>query len=255
MTGLIEVRDVSKSFGGILANNKISLDVPEGRVTGLIGPNGSGKTTLFNSIVGYHPIDEGSIKFEDREISDLRVQQIARLGLLRTFQQTRIYGKMNCVQNMLVSLPHRDQTYRSMFTKYPPEATERAEQFLEFVGLYSKRKLTSGDLSFGQQKLLEFAMALMNEPKILLLDEPTAGINPTLINGLIDRLRRATLELGVTLFVIEHNMPVIMSLADNIYCLANGRLLAHGTPEEIQNDERVINAYLGGHYMVEEEEG
>ena len=254
MTGLIEVRDVSKSFGGILANNKISLDVPEGRVTGLIGPNGSGKTTLFNSIVGYHPIDEGSIKFEDREISDLRVQQIARLGLLRTFQQTRIYGKMNCVQNMLVSLPHRDQTYRSMFTKYPPEATERAEQFLEFVGLYSKRKLTSGDLSFGQQKLLEFAMALMNEPKILLLDEPTAGINPTLINGLIDRLRRATLELGVTLFVIEHNMPVIMSLADNIYCLANGRLLAHGTPEEIQNDERVINAYLGGHYMVEEEE-
>ncbi|MCH7864382.1 MAG: ABC transporter ATP-binding protein [Proteobacteria bacterium] len=254
MTGLIEVRDVSKSFGGILANNKISLDVPEGRVTGLIGPNGSGKTTLFNSIVGYHPIDEGSIKFEDREISDLRVQQIARLGLLRTFQQTRIYGKMNCVQNMLVSLPHRDQTYRSMFTKYPPEATERAEQFLEFVGLYSKRKLTSGDLSFGQQKLLEFAMALMNEPKILLLDEPTAGINPTLINGLIDRLRRATAELGVTLFVIEHNMPVIMSLADNIYCLANGRLLAHGTPEEIQNDERVINAYLGGHYMVEEEE-
>ena len=254
MTGLIEVRDVSKSFGGILANNKISLDVPEGRVTGLIGPNGSGKTTLFNSIVGYHPIDDGSIKFENREISDLRVQQIARLGLLRTFQQTRIYGKMNCVQNMLVSLPHRDQTYRSMFTKYPPEATERAEQFLEFVGLYSKRKLTSGDLSFGQQKLLEFAMALMNEPKILLLDEPTAGINPTLINGLIDRLRRATAELGVTLFVIEHNMPVIMSLADNIYCLANGRLLAHGTPEEIQNDERVINAYLGGHYMVEEEE-
>ena len=254
MTGLIEVRDVSKSFGGILANNKISLDVPEGRVTGLIGPNGSGKTTLFNSIVGYHPIDEGSIKFENREISDLRVQQIARLGLLRTFQQTRIYGKMNCVQNMLVSLPHRDQTYRSMFTKYPPEATERAEQFLEFVGLYSKRKLTSGDLSFGQQKLLEFAMALMNEPKILLLDEPTAGINPTLINGLIDRLRRATQELGVTLFVIEHNMPVIMTLADNIYCLANGRLLAHGTPEEIQNDERVINAYLGGHYMVEEED-
>ena len=226
----------------------------DGRVTGRIGPNGSGKTTLFNSIVGYHPIDEGSIKFENRESSDLRVQQIARLGLLRTFQQTRIYGKMNCVQNMLVSLPHRDQTYRSMFTKYPPEATGRAEQLLEFVGLYSKRKLTSGDLSFGQQKLLEFAMALMNEPKILLLDEPTAGINPTLINGLIDRLRRATAELGVTLFVIEHNMPVIMSLADNIYCLANGRLLAHGTPEEIQNDERVINAYLGGHYMVDEEE-
>jgi branched-chain amino acid transport system ATP-binding protein len=139
-----------------------------------------------------------------------------------------------------------------MFAPYPSEVTERAEQLLDFVGLYSKRKLIAGNLSFGQQKLLEFAMALMNEPKVLLLDEPTAGINPTLINGLIDRLRRAATELGVTLFVIEHNMPVIMSLADNIYCLANGRLLAHGTPDEIQNDERVINAYLGGHYMVDE---
>ena len=248
MTEMIEVREVTKAFGGIVANNKISLDVPEGRVTGLIGPNGSGKTTLFNSIVGYHPIEEGSIKFEGVEISDLRVQQIARLGLLRTFQQTRIYSKMNCVANMLISVPHRSETYRSMFQKYPSELTDKAEQLLDFVGLYSKRKLISGDLSFGQQKLLEFAMALMNEPKMLLLDEPTAGINPTLINGLIDRLHRATAEMGVTLFVIEHNMPVIMGLADNIYCLANGRLLAHGTPREIRNDRRVIDAYLGGHY-------
>ncbi|HEX9569906.1 MAG TPA: ABC transporter ATP-binding protein [Rhodospirillales bacterium] len=252
MTAMIEVREVTKAFGGVVANNRISLDVPAGRVTGLIGPNGSGKTTLFNSIVGFHPIDGGSIKFEDVEISDLQVQQIARRGLLRTFQQTRIYSKMNCVDNMLISVPHRHQTYRDMFALYPPEVTDRAEQLLDFVGLYSKRKLIAGNLSFGQQKLLEFAMALMNEPKVLLLDEPTAGINPTLINGLIDRLRRAATELGVTLFVIEHNMPVIMSLADNIYCLANGRLLAHGTPDEIQNDERVINAYLGGHYMVDE---
>lgn len=252
MTAMIEVREVTKAFGGVVANNRISLDVPVGRVTGLIGPNGSGKTTLFNSIVGFHPIDGGSIKFEGVEISDLQVQQIARRGLLRTFQQTRIYSKMNCVDNMLISVPHRHQTYRDMFAPYPPEVTDRAEQLLDFVGLYSKRKLIAGNLSFGQQKLLEFAMALMNEPKVLLLDEPTAGINPTLINGLIDRLRRAATELGVTLFVIEHNMPVIMSLADNIYCLANGRLLAHGTPDEIQNDERVINAYLGGHYMVDE---
>ena len=252
MTAMIEVREVSKAFGGVVANNKISLDVPVGRVTGLIGPNGSGKTTLFNSIVGYHPIDAGSIKFEGLEISDLRVQQIARRGLLRTFQQTRIYSKMNCVDNMLISVPHRRQTYRDMFAPYPSEVKARAEQLLDFVGLYSKRKLIAGNLSFGQQKLLEFAMALMNEPKVLLLDEPTAGINPTLINGLIDRLRRAATELGVTLFVIEHNMPVIMDLADNIYCLANGHLLAHGTPDQIQNDERVINAYLGGHYMVDD---
>jgi len=251
MSAMVEVRDVSKSFGGVIANNKVNLDVPEGRVTGLIGPNGSGKTTLFNSIVGYHPIDGGSIKFQGTEISDMLVPEIARLGLLRTFQQTRIYSKMDCVKNMLISIPHRHETFKTMFEEYPPEATDEAERLLEFVGLYSKRKLISGDLSFGQQKLLEFAMALMNKPKLLLLDEPTAGINPTLINGLIDRLHRAATEMGVTLFVIEHNMPVIMNLADNVYCLANGKLLAHGTPDEIQNDERVINAYLGGHLEME----
>ena len=243
---LLEVSDVTKTFGGVTANRGISLAVPEGGIIGLIGPNGSGKTTLFNSIVGYHPIDEGSITFEGREISKLRVQQIARLGILRTFQQTRIYGEMNCVDNMLISVPHRNETYRTLFSNYPPEVTERAESLLEFVGLYSKRKLISGDLSFGQQKLLEFAMALMNEPRVLLLDEPTAGINPTLINGLIDRLKRAAGELGITLFVIEHNMPVIMSLAEHIYCLATGRLLADGPPEAIRNDQRVVDAYLGG---------
>ena len=250
MTALIEVSDVSKAFGGVIANQEISLDVPEGRITGLIGPNGSGKTTLFNSIVGFHPIDSGSILFEGREISKLRVQQIARLGLLRTFQQTRIYSNMNCVDNMLISLSHRNESFGDMFATYPPEAAARAESLLEFVGLYSKRRLISGDLSFGQQKLLEFAMALMNEPKVLLLDEPTAGINPTLINGLIDRLKRANQELGVTLFVIEHNMPVIMGLAEHIYCLSNGQLLAQGPPEEIQNDQRVIDAYLGGHIQT-----
>ena len=247
MTAMIECEGVTKAFGGIVANNEITLEVPEGRITGLIGPNGSGKTTLFNSIVGYHPVDAGSIKFEGREISDLRVQQIARLGLLRTFQQTRIYSKMNCVDNMLISVPHRTQTYGTLFSKYPPDVTERAEDLLEFVGLYEKRYLISGDLSFGQQKLLEFAMALMNEPRVLLLDEPTAGINPTLINGLIDRLRRATSELGITLFVIEHNMRVIMNLADHIYCLAHGEILAEGAPEEVQNNQLVIDAYLGAH--------
>ena len=225
----------------------VSLNVEQGQITGLIGPNGSGKTTLFNSIVGYHPIDAGSIRFQGREISRLRVQQIARLGMLRTFQQTRIYSKMDCVDNMLISVPHRTATFTDMFRPYPPELTEKAEHLLEFVGLYEKRFLISGDLSFGQQKLLEFAMALMNEPKVLLLDEPTAGINPTLINGLIDRLRRANEEFGITLFVIEHNMRVIMNLAEYIYCLAHGELLAQGTPDSIQNDQRVIDAYLGAH--------
>lgn len=245
---LIEVRGVSKSYGGVVANKDVSIDVAEGGITGLIGPNGSGKTTLFNSIVGYHPIDEGSIKFRGKEISKLRVPEIARLGLLRTFQQTRIYSKMDCMKNMLISVSHRDEGLGSMFGSMRDRETEEfAEELLEFVGLYQKRFLVAGELSFGQQKLLEFAMALMNRPQVLLLDEPTAGINPTLINGLIDRLKRANEQFGITLFVIEHNMRVIMNLADRISCLAHGELLATGTPDEIQNDPRVVDAYLGAH--------
>jgi len=247
MNTIIEVRNVSKSYGGVVANEDISMSVAQGGITGLIGPNGSGKTTLFNSIVGYHPIDSGSIKFKDREISKLPVQKIARLGLLRTFQQTRIYGAMNCVENMLISLPHRKMSFTDSFGRNSKQDYERADQFLEFVGLYEKRFLRSGSLSFGQQKLLEFAMALMNEPTTLLLDEPTAGINPTLINGLIDRLKRANTEFGITLFIIEHNMRVIMNMADKIYCLAHGKLLAEGTPDQIQNNQNVIDAYLGAH--------
>ena len=246
MTGQqLMVEGVSKRFGGVVANDNISLSVPEGSIVGLIGPNGSGKTTLFNSIVGYHPIDQGSIRFEGAEISSLRVPEIARLGMLRTFQQTRIYAKMTCVQNMQISVPHNNEGFGAMFSKFHPAVMEKADNLLAFVGLYAKRHLLAGDLSFGQQKLLEFAMALMNEPKLLLLDEPTAGINPTLINGLIDRLKRSNADLGITLFVIEHNMPVIMDLAEHIYCLAHGELLAEGSADEIRDDQRVIDAYLG----------
>src|SRR5579884_1419251 len=244
---ILELSNVSKSYGGVRANTNVSLSVKRGSITGLIGPNGSGKTTLFNSIVGYHPIDSGSIRFDGREISNLHVPQIARLGLIRTFQTTRIYSKMDCMQNMLISLPHRRAGFIDMFSRPHDEAADKAEQLLAFVGLYEKRYLRLGSLSFGQQKLLEFAMALMNEPTVLLLDEPTAGINPTLINGLLDRLRRANTEFGITLFIIEHNMRVIMSMASTIYCLAHGELLAAGPPEEVKRDQRVVDAYLGAH--------
>jgi len=242
---LLEVNQVYKYFGGVKANEDISLSVEQGSIVGLIGPNGSGKTTLFNSIVGTHPIDKGSIKFNGEEVSELPVPVVAKLGLLRTFQQTRIYGKLNCIENMLISNKLQEKGLLSVFSKIPPELTDKAENLLKFVGLYQKRKLRAGDLSFGQQKLLELAMALMNEPKMLLLDEPTAGINPTLINGIIDRLIKVNKEFGITLLVIEHNMRVIMQLAQKIFCLAHGEMLAEGTPEQIKNDKRVIDAYLG----------
>lgn len=244
---LLEVNSVRKSFGGVNANRDISLSVPEGKIIGLIGPNGSGKTTLFNSIVGYHPIDGGSIRFQSKEITKLLVPDIARLGMLRTFQSTRVYGGMTCIQNMQISSPFSGTGLKSLFAPFPKQQMEKIDDLLNFVGIHSKRNLLAGELSFGQQKLLEFAMALVAEPKLLLLDEPTAGINPTLINGLIDRLKVANKEFGITLFVIEHNMRVIMNLADHIYCLAHGKLLAQGPPEQIQNDKTVIDAYLGAH--------
>jgi ABC-type branched-subunit amino acid transport system ATPase component len=241
----LEVRHLTKRFGGVVANRDVSIAVPAGSIVGLIGPNGSGKTTLFNCIVGCHPIDAGSITFAGLEVTRLRLPQIARLGLIRTFQQTRVYRSMTAMQNMHVSAPRLWTGPRALFARVPAEVNEHAESLLDFVGIYDKRFLRAGDLSFGQQKLLELAMALMNQPAMLLLDEPTAGINPTLVNGVIERLQRTNADLGVTLLVIEHNMRAIMALAQHIYCLAHGEVLASGSPAQIQNDPRVVDAYLG----------
>ena len=245
MSLLLDVRAVTKRYGGVVANDGVSLQVREGEIAGLIGPNGSGKSTLFGSICGAFPVDDGEIFFEGEPVSHLRVGAIARRGLVRTYQQTRIYGEMTCMENMRISSRAAQGQFLTLLRLKAHGHEKHAEDLLAFVGLYEKRHEKAGSLSFGQQKLLEFAMALMSEPKLLLLDEPTAGINPTLINGLIDRLQRANKELGVTLLVIEHNMRVIMNLAQHITCLAHGRVLASGAPEDVRNDPRVLDAYLG----------
>lgn len=237
---LLRAENVSKNFGGIAANDHISLQVAKGDIVGLIGPNGSGKSTLFSLICGEHPADGGKVIFAGRDITTLSSAQIARAGLLRTFQQTRVYREMSCLDNMRISAPGG-----AWLAAAAAETDEEAAELLSFVGLESKRADAAGSLSFGQQKLLELAMALIARPTMLLLDEPTAGINPTLINGVLARLRTVNEKFGITLLVIEHNMRVIMNLARHIYCLAHGRMLAEGAAAEIQNDARVMDAYLG----------
>ena len=237
---LLEVSDACKHFGGIVANDNVSLRAEQGEIVGLIGPNGSGKSTLFNLICGTYPADGGIIVFDGQDITELQSSEIARAGLGRTFQQTRVFRKMTCMDNMRIAAPG-DKWLSAPDAKTDEEASE----LLEFVGLREKHAAVAGSLSFGQQKLLELAMALIARPKMLLLDEPTAGINPTLINGVLARLKTVNERFGITLLIIEHNMRVMMNLAGRIYCLAHGRLLAEGNADEIQNDERVIDAYLG----------
>lgn len=245
MRVILEAHNVTKRFGGVIANDGVSLTVREGEIAGLIGSNGSGKSTLFGCIAGAYPIDGGEISFDRKPISKLRVGPIVRSGLVRTYQQTHVYDEMTALENMQISSRDAQGSVLALLKPRARAIDARAGELLAFVGLHEKRDHKAGSLSFGQQKLLEFAMALMSEPKLLLLDEPTAGINPTLINGLIDRLKRANEELGITLLVIEHNMRVIMNLASRITCLAHGRVLAEGTPDEIRGDARVLDAYLG----------
>jgi branched-chain amino acid transport system ATP-binding protein len=241
---VLQTEGVTKSFGNLVAVDHVDMHVDAEEIVGLIGPNGSGKSTLFNCITGELTPDEGSIFLDGNEITNRPQYRIANRGLYRMFQQTRVFGEMSVYDNMLLG-GQRDSSIRATLIPAESSIHERARELLDLVGLWQLRDLPAGRMSFGQQRLLEFAMLLMKEPRVLLLDEPAGGINPSMIEKLLDHIRRINSEQAVTIFLIEHNMEVVMSIADRIYVLGHGDLIAEGTPAEIRADERVIDVYLG----------
>jgi ABC-type branched-subunit amino acid transport system ATPase component/ABC-type branched-subunit amino acid transport system permease subunit len=240
---LLDLRDVHKAFGGLRALNGVSLEVPRGSITALIGPNGSGKTTLFNLVTGTGGAHTGRIFFDGTAIEGRKPWNRAHLGLGRTFQVTRLFKSMTVLENVVAPLRRFTPAVLASGAVAGHEA-DRARDLLSFVGLGEFAGQRAGELSYGQQKLVELAQVLMLEPRLILLDEPAGGINP----GLVDRMAgiiRAANRQGVTFLVVEHNIPMVLDLCDPIFVLAGGEVIASGPPEAIRNDPAVLDAYLG----------
>jgi ABC-type branched-subunit amino acid transport system ATPase component len=243
MTVLLQTENLARSFGGITAVNNCSIQVKKGSITGLIGPNGSGKTTLFNLITNVYKPDAGRVYLDGKEITGLRPNHLCHRGLSRTFQITRLFWDLSVLENMIV--PVRQVGFRSLFGPgmYQHEE-ERAQQLLRRVSLEHMIHQPARKLSFGQQKLLEFAAVLMSNPELVLLDEPAGGVNPTMIRFIMDLIRRLNQE-GVTFLVVEHNMSFVMELCQHIIVMNQGEKIAEGPPHIIQSDPVVLDAYLG----------
>jgi branched-chain amino acid transport system ATP-binding protein len=240
---LLELKDVTRRFGGVTAVDHCSFSVAAGSLTGLIGPNGAGKTTVFNLIAGFVKPDAGEIELGGRRLGRLRPHQITRLGLSRTFQITRELKDLTVLENVVVHA--RTRALADLFRPSIAAAErDRAMSLLELVGLARYADAPARGLSYGQKKLLELAAALMPEPRIILLDEPAAGVNPALLDALVGYIEEIH-RLGVTFLVVEHNMDLVMSLCDPIIVMAHGTVLAQGPRDEIQRDPRVLEAYLG----------
>ena len=248
---LLTATGIAKSFGGIKAVNNAEIEVNKGSITGLIGPNGAGKTTLFNLLSNFIRPDRGTVVFDGEQIQHLQTYQIAQQGMVRTFQVARTLSRLSVMENMLLGAQKQTGEnfwqvllQRKLVVTEERQLRDRAMKLLESVGLAHMANEYAGALSGGQRKLLEMARALMTNPKLILLDEPAAGVNPTLINQICDRIKLWNSE-GMTFLIIEHNMDVIMSLCDRVWVLAEGQNLAVGTPAEIQTNAQVLEAYLG----------
>ena len=246
MSALIEADRVSRSFGGLQALSDCSLSVAKGSIAGLIGPNGSGKTTLFNVMTGYDRCNRGEVRFDGQSITRATPERVFALGVGRTFQITRLFFRLSVLENMLVATQRHEGWTRSV-ARRAGSAAERARalELLEFVGLARMARAPAGNLSYGQRKLLELASLLVADPAVLLLDEPTAGVNPTLIKQLTERIRELN-RAGKTFLVVEHNMEFVMGLCHEVTVLHQGRTLKTGTPEQVRADPAVLDAYLGG---------
>lgn len=243
MTSILEVEGLRKAFGGIVAVNGCTFSVQEGTITSLIGPNGAGKTTAFNLINGILKADEGSVRMDGESITGRMPHKLTRLGLARTFQITRALGGLTVLENMVVGSPAVG--WRSAIrSKILDHERDRAMDLLEFVGIAKLADANAGTLSYGQRKLLEFASALMSEPRAVMLDEPAGGVNPALLGQITDRIRLLNGE-GMTFLIVEHNMNLVMSLSHSVVVMAHGEVLTQGTPDAVQSDGRVLDAYLG----------
>jgi ABC-type branched-subunit amino acid transport system ATPase component len=242
VTALLEVTDATKAFGGTLAIDSCSFAVQHDTVTALIGPNGSGKTTLFNLITGYLRPDSGQVRFNGREVTGLDAGTLYRRGLSRTFQQARVFPHLSVEENLVVAGGY---SWRQLLTRRVSRADrQRAGQLLEEFRLAPIADLLASELSYGQRKLLEFAAVLMSDPKLVLLDEPTAGVNPVMIETMERHIRQRH-AVGVTFLIVEHDMTFVMRLCDPVIVLDQGKRIFSGTPGEVQTNPLVLDAYLG----------
>lgn len=248
---MLELRKITKSFGGLVAVNEVSMFFSRGKITGLIGPNGAGKTTIFNLISGFLKPNSGSITLEGKRIDGLPPWEIANLGVGRLFQDVRVFGKLTSLENVLLAKtpqpgenPLISLLRRRKVLEAERENMERTEKWLEFVGLWEQRDTLAENLSYGQQKLLTIARLLNGDFKVLLLDEPTAGVHPRMIKSILDVIRRLTDE-GKTVIVTEHNMEVITEISDWVYFLNEGKVVSFGLPQEVLGDPEVRRTYIG----------